>query len=44
MKKILSDFLNLIFPKPEGETWKWVEIIMILGIPAIVAINVVKAS
>ena len=32
MKQILSDFLNLIFPRPEGVQWKWVEIVLVLGI------------
>ncbi len=31
MKKILSDFINLIYPKPEGETYTWGEIILVLG-------------
>ena len=31
MKKLLSDFVNLIYPKPEGETYTWGEIILVLG-------------
>lgn len=34
MKQILSDFVNLFYPKPEGETWKWGEIILVLGMIA----------
>ena len=32
VKELLSDFVNLIYPKPEGEAWKWGEIIFVLGI------------
>jgi len=31
MKQILSDFVNLIYPRPEGEAWKWGEIILVWG-------------
>ena len=31
MKKILSYFVNLIYPRPEGETYTWGEIILVLG-------------
>jgi len=31
MKQILSDFLNLFYPRPEGEAWEWVEILFVLG-------------
>ncbi len=32
MKQILSDFVNLIYPKPKGEIWKWGEIVFVLGL------------
>jgi hypothetical protein len=31
MKRILSAFVNLLYPRPEGEEWKWGEIILVLG-------------
>ena len=31
VKQILSDFVNLIYPRPEGEEWKWGEIIFVLA-------------
>jgi hypothetical protein len=31
MKNILSDFINLIYPRPEGETYTWGEILLVLG-------------
>lgn len=30
MKRILSAFVNLLYPRPEGEDWKWGEIIFVL--------------
>jgi hypothetical protein len=41
MKQLLSDFVNLIYPKPEGETWTWGEIIFVLGILGFVMFMVV---
>lgn len=32
MKSILSAFCNLIFPKPEGQQWKWAEIALVMGV------------
>jgi hypothetical protein len=44
MKKILSDFVNLIYPKPEGESWTWGEIVIILGVLGFVTFMVVTFS
>jgi hypothetical protein len=41
MKQLLSNFVNLIYPKPEGETWTWLEIIFVLGILGFVMFMVV---
>jgi len=37
MKQLLSDFINLIYPQPEGETRKWGEIILALRVIGLVA-------
>jgi hypothetical protein len=41
MKKLLSDFVNLFYPKQEGETWTWGEIFFVLGILGFVMFMVV---
>ena len=38
MKKILSDFVNLIYPRPEGKLYTWGEIILVLGMLAFLSI------
>jgi hypothetical protein len=44
MKQILSDFVNLIYPRPEGEEWKWGEIILVLGMIGFLIFVTVLAS
>ena len=36
MKQLLSDFCNMLYPKPDNAAWKWDEISWVLVICAVV--------
>ncbi len=44
VKELLSDFVYLIYPKPEGEEWKWGEIIAVIGMIVLLIIVIVMTT